>query len=95
MTEKRTMPVVDQKWDIIGPEPETVFADGITELRIVDGVVYVSLCQHSMDVDNAGQVRVATRLRMSTVVANMLASNIMSATEKAAKQAEEIKRTAN
>lgn len=84
MTENRTMLVGDQKWDIIGPEPETVFADGITELRIVGGVVYVSLCQHSMDVDNTGQVRVATRLRMPAAVANLLASNIISSTEKAA-----------
>lgn len=92
---RRTMAVGPEKWDIIGPEPETIFADGLTELRVIDGVVYVSLCQHSVDGDNPGQVKVAARLRLAGPTAQILATNIMTALENAAEQATENRKKAN
>ncbi len=92
---KRTMTVGDQSWDIIGPEPETIYADGLTEIRVIDGITYISLCQHSVDERNKGQVRVAVRLRMPSQLAQAMALNIQTATEDATQRASEAKQKAN
>lgn len=92
---RRNMLIGDHQWEIIGPEPETVFADGVSEIRIIHGVAYISLTQHAVDGDNPGRVQVATRLRLPSVVAQVLADNILGAIEKTNEAANSAKQKAN
>lgn len=60
--------------DIVDPDNiAPVYADMLTEVREVDGVIYLSLGSFIIDGDEGGRkVRVVTRIRMSRGRANVL-----------------------
>jgi len=79
MTEK-IFTIGDKEWVLVDRDVPPHFVDLLTEVRQIDGLVYLTFAATTVDGQNTGEVQVAARLRMSLRTAqflrNMLAETI-------------------
>lgn len=79
-------------FEISEPRPaEVVFADIYTELRVMNGVVHLTLASLIKEGDNPAELRVVSRIRMPEVTM----ANIVTDLQKIAADLAEAKKTAN
>lgn len=72
MKSGKTVKIDGHEWDIRDGDSRTVFVDFITENRINNGVLHLSLGSVHTDVNNAPIVEVSTRIRMDIATAQIL-----------------------
>lgn len=68
----KTLKIGDETWVITDPGTRIEFVDFITEARHFNGVVYVSFANSIIDMGNAKEAAICSRLRMNLGVAQNL-----------------------
>lgn len=66
----------DTTWEIRDHEARVEFVDFITENRVNNGVIYLSLGSVNVDANNAPVVDVSTRLRMDLATAQIISRHL-------------------
>lgn len=77
----KTLKVGDDNWEIIDNDEVVKFADILLEARVSNGILALSLGSAIVDGSSAGQVRVASRLRIDIQTAKNMVEAINSAIE--------------
>ena len=86
---QKIMLIGDTRFEITDPlGVDAVFADFYTELRVADGIVYISLAASVADAENTPELRIVSRIRMPITTLANIQSGIQRISDNAAKARE-------